>query len=136
VAEFEGLGLEVTGVMVNPTNPEVAVALVNGRSVRRGEPVLGHDDVLVLDVRRDGVDFQYQGERIFRRRQEGGSASAQGPGGRGQPVKAPGRGAPPAGNRSGSTGAKAPAASADRTPRNPPASAPMTDPTVPADPGR
>jgi hypothetical protein len=66
LSEFQGLPIRVNGVMVHSIEPSKSVALVNGVVVRVGDTVLDRKDVRVTGIRREGVEFTFQGERVLK----------------------------------------------------------------------
>jgi hypothetical protein len=49
--------------MVNP-EPTTSAALVSGKVFRHGDLVDGKD-IRIVGIRREGVEFEYLGERVF-----------------------------------------------------------------------
>jgi hypothetical protein len=69
-SDFQSKSVHVTGTIVNRANPIGSVALVNGKVYRVGDALDERGDVRVEGVREDGVDFAYEGETIFARRED------------------------------------------------------------------
>lgn len=65
LSAFHSKSVHVTGVMVNPIEPAQSVGLVNGKVTRVGETVDPKNEVKVGKIRREGIEFVYQGESIF-----------------------------------------------------------------------
>lgn len=63
LSEFHAKGIYVTATIVNP-EPATSAAAISGRVFRHGDLIDGKD-VRIVGVRREGVEFEYQGERIF-----------------------------------------------------------------------
>ncbi|MBL9089259.1 MAG: hypothetical protein JNM10_19120 [Planctomycetia bacterium] len=63
LSEFHAKTLHVTAVMVNP-EPTTSAALVSGKVFRHGDLVDGKD-IRIVGIRREGVEFEYFGERVF-----------------------------------------------------------------------
>ena len=76
LSEFHAKTLHVTAVMVNP-EPTTSAALVSGRVFRFGDLVDGKD-IKIVGIRREGVEFEYLGERVFVPREEAGAADRTG----------------------------------------------------------
>ena len=72
LAEFQSIPLRVTGTIVHPMDPGRSVALVNGRPLHVGERLSDRGDVLVTEITREAVIFEYKGEAIRVRRRRGG----------------------------------------------------------------
>ncbi len=85
LSEFHAKTFHVTAVMVNP-EPTTSAALVSGKVFRHGDLVDGKD-VRIVGIRRDGVEFEYQGERVFVAREDA-SAVDRSVGARGAKVDA------------------------------------------------
>jgi hypothetical protein len=77
LSEFHAKSLHVRGVMVNG-DPAMSAALVNKRVFRSGD-LVDSKDVRVIAIRRDGVEFGYQGETIFVPREDVPPADRENP---------------------------------------------------------
>ena len=65
LAEFHALGIDVTGVMVNPEAAGQSAAIVDGSAVGPGQSVGPKGEVKVVEIDREGVHFEFRGERIY-----------------------------------------------------------------------
>lgn len=66
LAEFHAIGIDVTGVMVNPENPSQSAAIVDGTAVGVGQ-VVGPkgNEAKVVEITREGVTFEFRSQRIY-----------------------------------------------------------------------
>lgn len=85
LSEFHAKVIHVVGVMVNGDNPASSAAIVNKGVLRIGESLDGKGDVKVVAIRRDGVEFAYEGEVVFVPREDAAAI----PDARSQAVSAP-----------------------------------------------
>src|SRR5262245_11711557 len=65
LSQFHSMVIHVIGVMVNATDPARSAAIVNKAVLKTGESIDGKGDVKVVAIRRDGVEFAYDGEVVF-----------------------------------------------------------------------
>jgi hypothetical protein len=79
LSEFHAKALLVTAVMVNP-EPTTSAALVSGKVFRHGD-LVDAKDIKIVGIRREGVEFEYFGERVFvpRRDANAGERTATAP---------------------------------------------------------
>lgn len=84
LAETEAIAVQVTGTLVNDSQPARSVAVVNGKHRKPGEAIDEGGEVLVHAVYRDRVEFSYKGE-VFSRPRTSGSGAPAGTGGRTPP---------------------------------------------------
>ncbi|MCC7136946.1 MAG: hypothetical protein IT460_00790 [Planctomycetes bacterium] len=88
LSEFHAKSVHVTGVMVT-SDASTSAALVNGRVVRTGEALDAKGDLKVAAIRREGVEFSYQGESVFVLREDAGGDKAGARGDAAVPVHTP-----------------------------------------------
>lgn len=77
LSEFHSKAIAVTGTIINPNEPAQSVAIVNGRGLHIGESLDPKGDVKVSSIRREGVEFVYQGERILVVREDASVAASR-----------------------------------------------------------
>jgi hypothetical protein len=71
IAEFHQKNVRVTGTIVDRTDERRSVALVNGRTLHRGDKFDEKGEILIGAISASGVDFLYGGEVIHVARRSG-----------------------------------------------------------------
>jgi hypothetical protein len=72
LADLRARTLTVTGTIVHKADPSRSLCVVNGKTLLVGDPVDDDGKILVGQVLDDGVEFHYEGEAMFVKRQGGG----------------------------------------------------------------
>ena len=70
LSAFSSKAIAVTGTMVNPLEPAQSVAIIDRKVLHSGDALDTKGEVKVVAIRRDGVDFVFQGEKIFVHRED------------------------------------------------------------------